>query len=94
MQEFQRKMPISIARKKTRRIMVGNVAVGGGAPISVQSMTNTKTDDVSATIRQIQQLTAAGCEIIRVAVPDQSAAAAIDRIKQAITIPLIADIPF
>lgn len=94
MQEFQRKMPISIARKKTRRIMVGNVAVGGSAPISVQSMTNTKTDDVSATIRQIQQLTAAGCEIIRVAVPDQSAAAAIDRIKQAITIPLIADIHF
>ena len=94
MQEFQRKMPISIARKKTRRIMVGNVAVGGGAPISVQSMTNTKTDDVSATIRQIQQLTSAGCEIIRVAVPDPSAAAAIDRIKQAITIPLIADIHF
>ena len=87
-------MTLSIARKKTRRIMVGDVAVGDGAPISIQSMTNTKTDDVASTVRQIQQLTSAGCEIIRVAVPDLSAAEAIARIKEAITIPLIADIHF
>ena len=87
-------MPISIQRKKTRRIMVGGVAVGGGAPISVQSMTNTKTDDVAATVRQIGQLAQAGCEIVRVAVPDASAAAAIARIKEQIAIPLIADIHF
>lgn len=93
-QVAQRKMPISIARKKTRRIMVGNVAVGDGAPISVQSMTNTKTDDVAATVKQINQLICVGCEIIRVAVPDPSAATAIARIKEAISIPLIADIHF
>lgn len=87
-------MPLSITRKKTRRIMVGDVAVGGGAPISVQSMTNTKTDDVQATVEQIRQLTQAGCEIVRVAVPDQAAADAIPRIKKQITIPLVADIHF
>lgn len=87
-------MPLSIDRKKTRRIRVGHVAVGDGAPISVQSMTNTKTDDVAATVHQIRQLTQAGCEIIRVAVPDPPAAAAIARIKEAIAIPLIADIHF
>jgi (E)-4-hydroxy-3-methylbut-2-enyl-diphosphate synthase len=74
--------------------MVGNVAVGGGAPISVQSMTNTKTDDVTATVDQIRQLTGAGCEIVRVAVPDPPAADAISRIKKRISIPLIADIHF
>jgi len=87
-------MSSSIDRKTTRRIMVGDVAVGAGAPISVQSMTNTKTDDIAATISQIQQLTQAGCEIVRVAVPDASAAAAIASIKEAISIPLIADIHF
>lgn len=87
-------MPLTIARKKTRRIMVGAVAVGGGAPISVQSMTTTKTDDVAATVRQIQQLTDAGCEIVRVAVPDQAAAAAIARIKRRISLPLVADVHF
>jgi (E)-4-hydroxy-3-methylbut-2-enyl-diphosphate synthase len=87
-------MPLSINRKKTRRIMVGNVAVGGDAPISVQSMTNTKTDDVGATVDQIRQLTDAGCEIVRVAVPDPAAADAISRIKDQISIPLIADIHF
>jgi (E)-4-hydroxy-3-methylbut-2-enyl-diphosphate synthase len=81
-------------RKNTRRIMLGGVAVGGGAPISVQSMTNTKTDDVRATVHQIQRLTLAGCEIVRVAVPDQSAAEAISRIKPRIDIPLVADIHF
>ncbi len=74
--------------------MVGDVAVGGGAPISVQSMTNTKTDDVDATVGQIQRLTQAGCEIARVAVPDESAAQAISRIKPAIDVPLVADIHF
>ncbi|BBO84414.1 4-hydroxy-3-methylbut-2-en-1-yl diphosphate synthase (flavodoxin) [Desulfosarcina ovata subsp. sediminis] len=90
----QPRMPGGIQRRKTRRIMVGGVAVGDGAPISVQSMTNTKTDDVAATVAQIGQLSRAGCEIVRVAVPDQAAADAIARIKQAIDIPLIADIHF
>jgi len=87
-------MSLSITRRKTRRIMVGDVAVGDGAPVSVQSMTNTKTDDVDATVRQIHRLTGAGCEIVRVAVPDESAAQAISRIKPAIDVPLVADIHF
>ena len=87
-------MPLSIKRKITRRIMLGGVAVGGGAPISVQSMTNTKTDNVPATVHQIQQLAQAGCEIVRVAVPDQSAADAIPLIKKQIGIPLVADVHF
>jgi (E)-4-hydroxy-3-methylbut-2-enyl-diphosphate synthase len=87
-------MPFSIQRKKTRQIMVGDVAVGGGAPISVQSMTNTKTEDVGATVQQIDRLTQAGCEIVRVAVPGQAAADAIAKIKKQIAIPLIADIHF
>ena len=66
-----------ITRKKTRQIKVGNVAVGGDAPIAVQSMTNTDTRDVAATVAQIHRLTEAGCEIIRVAVLDLEAAAAI-----------------
>lgn len=74
--------------------MLGGVAVGGGAPISVQSMTNTKTDDVRATVEQIRQLALAGCEIVRVAVPDQAAADAIPQIKKQIAIPLVADIHF
>ncbi|MGA6925888.1 MAG: flavodoxin-dependent (E)-4-hydroxy-3-methylbut-2-enyl-diphosphate synthase [Desulfosarcina sp.] len=87
-------MPPTIIRKNTRRIMVGGVAVGGGAPISVQSMTNTKTDDVAGTVRQIRQLAAVGCEIVRVAVPDRAAAEAIGPIKRQITIPLVADVHF
>ena len=78
----------------TKKLMVGKVAVGGGAPVSIQSMCNTKTDDVAATVAQIKQLEAAGCEIIRVAIPDQAAAEAVDRIKEQIDIPLIADIHF
>lgn len=74
--------------------MVGGVAVGGGAPISVQSMTNTKTDDINATVNQIRHLENAGCEIVRVAVPDESAATAIALIKKQITLPLVADIHF
>ena len=78
----------------TKRLMVGKVAVGGGAPVSIQSMCNTKTDQVDATVAQIHALEAAGCEIIRIAVPDEAAAMAVDRIKEQITIPLIADIHF
>ena len=81
-------------RKPTRQISVGAVKVGGGAPISVQSMTNTQTQDVAATVDQIHRLEAAGCEIIRVAVPDKEAAAAVKSIKEQINIPLIADIHF
>ncbi len=81
-------------RKKTRKIHIGPVSVGGGSPISVQSMTNTRTNDLSATVKQIQGLTEAGCEIIRVAVPDMASAEALGEIKKAINIPLIADIHF
>jgi len=63
----------------TKRLMVGDVAVGGGAPVSIQSMCNTKTDDVRATVEQIHALEAAGCEIIRIAIPDQAAAEAVDK---------------
>ena len=83
-----------IQRKKTKQIQVGDVAVGGDALISVQSMTNTDTSDVIATVSQITALTAAGCEIIRVAVPDMAAAEAISTIRDQISIPLIADIHF
>ena len=82
------------ARQKTRQIKVGSVSVGNGAPIAVQSMTNTPTQDVTATVAQIAGLTRAGCEIIRVAVPDMEAALAIKDIKKQIKIPLIADIHF
>jgi (E)-4-hydroxy-3-methylbut-2-enyl-diphosphate synthase len=88
-------MPDDIIRRRpTRRIHVGHVPVGGGAPITVQSMTNTPTADVDATVAQIKRLEAAGCELVRVAVPDQQAAEAISAIKPRITIPLIADIHF
>lgn len=82
------------SRRKTKKIKVGNVPVGGGAPVTVQSMTNTNTADVKATVAQIKALTDAGCEIIRVAVPDMEAAEAIPAIKNSIEIPLIADIHF
>jgi (E)-4-hydroxy-3-methylbut-2-enyl-diphosphate synthase len=81
-------------RKKTIQIKVGNVKIGGMAPISVQSMTNTFTQDVPATVAQIKRLEKAGCEIVRVAVPDQEAAAALPSIKKKIAVPLIADIHF
>ncbi|MBI5552373.1 MAG: flavodoxin-dependent (E)-4-hydroxy-3-methylbut-2-enyl-diphosphate synthase [Desulfobacterales bacterium] len=87
-------MAIEIKRRLTRLIHVGPVAVGGGAPITVQSMTNTPTQDVAATVAQIVRLTAAGCEIVRVAVPDEAAAEAVAAIKAGIKIPLIADIHF
>lgn len=87
-------MGSAILRKATRRIAVGKVNVGGNAPITVQSMTNTMTQDIRATVSQIERLERAGCEIVRVAVPDAAAAAAIRGIKRQISIPLIADIHF
>src|SRR3972149_424991 len=83
-----------INRRKTRQIKVGNVLIGGGAPVIVQSMTNTDTRDVDATVSQIKRLEDAGCEIVRVAVPDAEAASALPYIKKSIGIPLIADIHF
>ncbi|MCD7880654.1 MAG: flavodoxin-dependent (E)-4-hydroxy-3-methylbut-2-enyl-diphosphate synthase [Clostridiales bacterium] len=78
----------------TKQIMVGNVPVGGGAPVAIQSMCSTHTDDVEATVAQIHRLEAAGCEIVRVAVPDMAAAHAIGAIKERISIPLVVDIHF
>ena len=78
----------------SKQIMVGGVPVGGGAPVSIQSMCNTRTDDVAATVKQIRDLEAAGCQIVRVAVPDMAAAHAIGAIKERINIPLVADIHF
>ena len=81
-------------RDHTKVIHIGDRVIGGGNPILIQSMTNTKTDDVAATVAQIRKLTAAGCDIIRCAVPTKEAAAAIREIKKEITIPLVADIHF
>lgn len=78
----------------TRQIRVGGVPIGGGAPVTIQSMTNTRTDDVSATAEQIKRLAAAGCEIVRVAVPDLAAARAVGAIRERSPIPLVADIHF
>ncbi|MDD2620527.1 MAG: flavodoxin-dependent (E)-4-hydroxy-3-methylbut-2-enyl-diphosphate synthase [Syntrophomonadaceae bacterium] len=81
-------------KRKSRELIVGNVSIGGNHPIVVQSMTNTDTRDVIATVKQIKQLEAAGCEIVRVAIVDSEAAHAIKEIKKSIIIPLIADIHF
>ena len=81
-------------RKQTRQIRVGSLAIGGGAPIPVQSMCNTKTWDVEATAAQIRALQAAGCEIVRLAVPDQRSAEAIATIRERTDLPLVADIHF
>ena len=81
-------------RRRSRRINVGKVPVGGGAPISVQSMTITKTADVNATLQQIAELAATGCDIVRVAVPDTDDAAALPAIASKSTIPVVADIHF
>ena len=78
----------------TKQIMVGGVPIGGGAPVTIQSMTNTRTDDVEATLHQICTLAAAGCEIIRVAVPDMAAAKAVGKIKEESPIPVVVDIHF
>ena len=81
-------------REHTKVIKIGDRVIGGGNPILIQSMTNTKTEDVEATVAQIQALTAAGCDIIRCAVPTMEAAEALGEIKKQITIPLVADIHF
>lgn len=83
-----------IVRRQSRQIMVGNVAVGGGAPISVQSMTNTETTDVAATVAQIRRIQAAGADIVRVSVPSMEAAEAFGLIRKQVDIPLVADIHF
>lgn len=81
-------------REHTKTVAIGDRVIGGGNPILIQSMTNTKTEDVAATVSQIHKLTAAGCEIIRCAVPTMEAARALGKIKDQITIPLVADIHF
>src|ERR1700754_1433827 len=81
-------------RRHSRQVMVGNVPVGGGAPVSVQSMTTTLTADVNSTLQQIAELTAAGCQIVRVAVPSQDDADALPEIARKSQIPVIADIHF
>jgi (E)-4-hydroxy-3-methylbut-2-enyl-diphosphate synthase len=89
-------MPDAIvnSRRKTRRMSIGGVPVGGGAPISVQSMTNTKTSDVDATVAQIRRLEDAGCEIVRLAVPDDASVQALGKIRKKVEVPLVADIHF
>lgn len=86
--------PVLVPRRKTRQIMVGKVAVGGDAPISVQSMCTTPTTDVNATLQQIAELTASGCDIVRVAVPSQDDADRLHLIARKSQIPVIADIHF
>src|SRR5690554_4624244 len=86
--------PSPIVRRKSRQIHVGNVPVGGDAPISVQSMTNTDTLDVAATVAQIRRLEEAGADIVRVSVPDMDAAEAFGKIKREVSVPLVADIHF
>jgi len=83
-----------IYRRKSRRIMVGSVPVGGGAPITVQTMTNTLTSDAQATIRQIQAAEAAGVDIVRVSCPDEESTAALKEIVRAVNVPVVADIHF
>ena len=78
----------------SKQINVGGVLIGGGAPVTIQSMTNTRTDDAEATLEQIRRLAAAGCEIIRVAVPDMAAARAVGKIKEHSPIPVVVDIHF
>ncbi|MGM9578216.1 MAG: flavodoxin-dependent (E)-4-hydroxy-3-methylbut-2-enyl-diphosphate synthase [Evtepia sp.] len=78
----------------TKQILVGGVPIGGGAPVPIQSMTNTPTQDVEATVQQIRRLSAAGCQIVRVAVPNMAAARAVGAIKEQIDLPLVVDIHF
>ena len=81
-------------RDKTKKIKVGGIEIGGGAPVSVQTMCNTKTWDVDATVSQIKAMCAAGADIVRIAVPDMASAQAVDRIKEQVNVPLVADIHF
>ena len=85
---------IMIRREQTKKIRIGTVTIGGGSPVAIQSMTNTRTEDVEATVAQILGLEQAGCEIIRCAVPTMEAAEALEKIKKQIHIPLVADIHF
>ena len=78
----------------SKQIIAGGVAIGGGAPVTIQSMCNTHTEDAKATIAQIHALEEAGCEIVRVTVPNMEAAHALSEIKENISIPLVADIHF
>ncbi len=87
-------MSIQFERKDTRGVMVGDIMIGAKAPIIIQSMTNTDTKDITATVAQIHALTEAGCEIVRVTIPDMASAMAITEIKKQIKIPLVADIHF
>lgn len=81
-------------RRKTRKVFYGDIGVGGDFPVTIQSMTNTDTRDINATVQQIRKLESVGCDIIRVAVPDMEAAKSVKKIKPQINIPLIADIHF
>ena len=81
-------------RDNTKVVHIGNKVIGGGNPIMIQSMTNTRTEDIDATVAQILQLEEAGCDIIRCTVPTQQAADAVKEIKKQIHIPLVADIHF
>ncbi len=81
-------------REHTKTVQIGDRVIGGGNPILIQSMTNTRTEDVEATVSQIRKLTKAGCEIIRCTVPTMEAALALKEIKKQISIPLVADIHF
>ena len=83
-----------IKRKKTKKIKVGNIEVGGDAPISVQSMTNTLTTNVKDTINQIQKLTEVGADIVRVSCPDQESSLALKKIIKEVNVPIVADIHF
>lgn len=92
--KVKEELPVLAPRKKTRQIKVGDVYVGGDAPVSVQSMTTTKTHDIGATLQQIAELTAAGCDIVRVACPTDKDAEALPIIAQQSNIPVVADIHF
>src|SRR5690554_3558157 len=81
-------------RRLSRAVTVGPVVIGGGAPVSIQSMTSVKTSDIAATLAQIRELAAAGCELVRVAVPDELSAGALPELLARSPLPLIADIHF
>ncbi len=85
---------MSDVRRKTFRVQAGPLAIGGGSPVSVQSMTKTRTDDFRATVHQIRRLERAGCELVRLAVPDMKAAAALPEIRKRVALPLVADVHF
>jgi (E)-4-hydroxy-3-methylbut-2-enyl-diphosphate synthase len=85
---------MEIRRRKTRQILVGNVKIGGDAPVVVQSMTTTNTQDIDATVAQINRLEEAGCEVVRIAVPEAQSAEAVTEIKRQTKVPLVADVHF